>query len=264
MTLASLKGKTALVTGASSGLGADFARHLAAAGCHLVLTARREAQLQAMKDELTAAHGVEVLLVPQDLSAPDAPEKLLAAITAAGKQVDVLINNAGYGAYGQFLEIPWEKEHQMLELDIVALVHLTKLFAAPMVARGQGYILQVASIGAFQPSPLYASYSAAKAFVLSYGNAINYELRGTGVSCTVLSPGVTATEFLQVSGQKPTTYQRLMMMTSPEVTRAGLEAMVRRRMGIVPGFLNRLMAVSGKASPAWLATMLAYRVMKQP
>lgn len=262
MTLSSLKDKTALVTGASSGLGADFARHLAAAGCHLVLTARREAHLQALRDELVGAHGVDVLLVPQDLSAPDAPEKLLAAVTAAGKQVDVLINNAGYGAYGPFLEIPWEKEHQMLELDIVALVHMTKLFAAPMVARGAGYILQIASIGAFQPTPLYASYSAAKAFVLSYGNAINYELRGTGVSCTVLSPGVTATEFLQVSGQEKTAYQKLMMMTSPEVTRIGLEAMVRRRMGVVPGLLNHLAAISARLMPARMSAALAFVTMK--
>jgi len=157
-------------------------------------------------------------------------------------QVDILVNNAGYGAYGAFDEIPWDKERTMLNLDIVALVRATKVFSAGMKTRGWGRILQIASIGAFQPSPLYASYSAAKAFVLSYGIAVNHELKGTGVSCTVLSPGVTATEFLKVAEQQPTLYQKTMMMTSTAVVRVGLNALARQRTAVVPGFGNKAAA----------------------
>lgn len=262
MNLKALKGKTALVTGASSGLGSDFARHLAEAGCNLVLTARREDLLKALQQELTERHGVSVVVIALDLAEADAPDRLYERLKADGVAVDVLINNAGFGLYGDFLDIPWERERAMLELDILTLVHLTKRFAHDMVARRFGYILQVASIGAFQPIPTYASYSAAKSFVLSFGEALNHELKGTGVSCTVLSPGVTATEFLKVSGQAPTLYQRMAMMQSPTVTRIGLQALIRRRSSIVPGFLNAVTAWSTRLMPRSLAAAVAYRLMR--
>jgi len=257
-----LRDRWALVTGASSGLGLGFAGELASRGAHLVLVARRQDRLLALAQELRSRFGRQVEPIAMDLAAESAPVELHGRLKAAGRNIDVLINNAGLGLYGPFMDIPWERERGMLQLDIVTLVHLTRLFVPDMVARRFGFVLQVSSIGAFQPTPLYASYSAAKAFVLSHGEALNYELRGTGVSCTVLSPGVTATEFLEVSGQRATFYQRRMMMQSADVTRIGVEAMLRGKPSVVPGLMNALTAFGTRFMPRRLAAAIAYRTMK--
>ena len=256
-----LHGRMALVTGASSGLGTDFARELAARGCDLILVARREEQLRAVAGEIGGRYGAAVAIVPLDLTAPDAPRQLYDRVRALGREVDVLVNNAGYGLYGPFLEIPWERERNMLELDIAVPVHLAKLFVPGMVARRFGFVLQLASIGAYQPSPLYASYSAAKSFILNWGEALAWELRETGVRCTVLSPGITATEFLAVSGQRATPYQRLMMMRSRDVVRIGIDSMLQGRPSVVPGRLNALSVWSNRLLPRRLATAVAGRLM---
>lgn len=257
--------KWALVTGASSGLGVDFAERLAAEGCNLVLVARREDRLNEVAAGLKARHDTTVEVVAMDLGTPNAAADLHEEVTEArGIQIDVLVNNAGFGLYGSAVDLPWEKERAMLELDILTLVDLSKRFARDMRSRGFGRILQVASIGAYQPTPTYASYSAAKAFVLSYGEALDYELRGTGVTCTVVSPGVTATEFLAVSGQKPTLYQRLFMMQSEDVARIGIKAMLRGRRSIIPGVLNTLVAWSMRFVPRSLQATSAFFTMKQP
>jgi short-subunit dehydrogenase len=253
MPFAIWKGRTALVTGASSGLGADFARHLAAAGAHLVLVARRAEALEALAAALRAAHRVEVEVVAMDLGGPGAPETLHAEVARRGRQVDVLVNNAGFGLFGDFLSIDPARERAMMEIDVLVPLALTRLFGAGMVARGRGWVLQVSSIGGYQPTPLYATYSAAKAFVLSWGEALNYEWKPRGVAVTVLSPGITATEFLKVSGQKATLYQRLLMMDSPTVTRIGLSALARGKGSVVPGLVNKLTAFSGRLLPrAWM------------
>lgn len=257
-----LQGRWALVTGASSGLGVDFAHDLAGRGANLVLVARREDRLLAVRETVEARHGVQVIVIATDLADRSAPDMLYATLDERGIAIDILINNAGLGLYGAFLDIPWEREHMMLELDIVTLTHLTKLFLPGMVARNYGYVLQVASIGAYQPSPLYASYSAAKAYVLSFGEAINYELRQSPVRVTVVSPGVTRTEFLDVSGQKPTFYQRMMMMDSPTVVRIGVDAMLRGRPSVVPGWLNAVTVWSNRIMPRRMATAIGYRLMK--
>lgn len=256
-----LKGKTALVTGASSGLGVDFARELASRGCNLILAARREELLRQVQADLIKQHGVGVEIITMDLSEPDAAQRLYDQVKASGKLVDVLINNAGFGLYGEFVDIPWEREKNMLDLDIITLVHMTKLFVKDMVARDFGYILQVASIGAYQPSPTYATYSAAKSFVLYFSEALSYELRHSKVRCTCVSPGVTATEFLKVAGQKPTAYQRASMMDSPTVTRIGINHMLRGTPSVVPGFMNALMAWGNRLIPRRWAAALAYQMM---
>lgn len=262
MDLQPWRGRTALVTGASSGLGADFARHLAAAGAHLVLVARRAEALDALAADLRAHHGVTVDVVALDLGAPGAPEALHAEVRRRGRQVDVLVNNAGFGLYGEFLAIDAARERALMELDVLVPLRLTRLFGEEMVARGEGWILQVSSIGAYQATPLYAVYSAAKAFILSWGEALAYEWRGKGVKVTVVSPGITATEFLAVSGQKATLYQRLLMMDSPTVTRIGLQALARGRGSVVPGFLNAATVFFNRLVPrAWLPAV-AYRLMK--
>lgn len=256
------KGRTALVTGASSGLGADFARHLAADGADLVLVARRAEALEALAKELAAAHGVKAQVIPMDLGAPGAPEALAAEIACRGLEIEVLVNNAGFGLYGEYLEIDPRREREMMEIDVLVPLALTRLLGGEMVRRGRGYVLQVSSIGGYQPSPLYATYGAAKAFVLSWGEALNYEWKRKGVRVTVLSPGITATSFLEVSGQKATPYQRLVMMDSPTVTRIGLDALARGRASVVPGAANKATIWSNRFLPRSWIPPIAYRLMK--
>lgn len=262
MAQGELSGRTALVTGASSGLGVDFADELAARGARLVIVARREDHLKQVQERIQAKHGVEVTTVALDLGQPNAPQALYDLVKQQRLQIDVLVNNAGFGLYGRELDIPWDKTQQMLQLDIVALTHLTKLFGRDMVKRSFGYIMQIASIGAFQPSPTYAAYSAAKAYVLSFGEALNFELRGTGVSCTVVSPGVTKTEFLQVAGQKLTWFHKATMMSSEEVARIGVRAMLKRRYSIVTGFMNALTAFMTRFTPRPVLAWMTYQSMR--
>jgi short-subunit dehydrogenase len=257
-----LEGKTALVTGASSGLGADFARILAEDGCNVVLVARRADRLEKLQQEITATRPVKTHVIVTDLSVAGAAQALYQRVSELGLAVDVLINNAGFGIHGNFVDIPWEREHEMLELDIVTLVQLTKLFLKDMAARNLGYVLLVSSIGAYQPSPTYATYSAAKSFVLYFGEAISYELRHTNVKVSVLSPGVTATEFLQVAGQKPTLYQRLQMMPSERVARIGIDAMLKGTPSKVPGLSNALPVQLLRVTPRRMAAAIANVMMR--
>lgn len=257
-----IQGKRALVTGASSGLGADFARQLAAKKVHLVLVARRRERLEDLAAELKKAHGVEIDVIPMDLGDSDAPSDLMATLKARKLDIDILVNNAGVGAYGPVIELDWEREEAMLQLNILSLVHLSKLFAQDMVKRGWGRILQVSSLGAYQPCPSYASYGASKSFVLSFGEALNYELRGTGVSCSVLSPGITATEFLQGSGQETTPYQKMMMMQSEDVVRSGLSALFKGTPSYVPGLANRLSVFALRFVTRSAATAIAAAAMR--
>jgi short-subunit dehydrogenase len=251
-----LRGKTALITGASSGMGADFARQLAARGCRLILVARRAEKLQALKIEIFERYSVKAETVAMDLSADDAPRKLFEHLTRKGLAVDILINNAGYALYGEFVQTEWERCRSMLELDIVALTHLTRLFAAGMAERGSGFILLVASTGAFQPTPLYAAYAAAKSYVLYFGEALHYELRASGVGVTVLCPGVTRTEFFDVVGQQMNLFQRMTAMDSADVVRIGLRAMLAKRSCAVPGPFNAAVAVLARLLPRqWMAAM---------
>jgi short-subunit dehydrogenase len=253
-----LAGRHALITGASSGLGADFARDLARRGAALTLVARREDRLRSLQREL-AAGGTEAAVVALDLNDPGAPDRLVAATQGQGRPVDVLVNNAGFGLYGPFLELDWERERAML--DMIVPVHLTKLFLPGMLDRRAGWVLNVASIGAYQPSPLYASYSAAKSFLLNFTEALNYELRGSGVRATAVSPGVVATEFHQVAGQRLTRYQRMAMMDSPTVARIGVDAMLKGRPSLVPGRLNAASVWSNRLLPRRVSAALAHRLM---
>lgn len=258
-----LHGRTALITGASSGLGADFARHLAACGCHLVLVARRVERLRELQAEISTRHRVSIECVAMDLVEANAPQRLYDRLKNTGRTIEVLINNAGQGLYGEFAAVPWESMHQMLELDMLALTHLTRLFVADMVQRKSGYILLVASTGAFQPTPTYAAYAAAKSYVLSLGEALHYELRRTGVQCTVLCPGSTRTEFLKVAGQRLTSYQRLTMMEGGTVARIGIEAMLRGRSSVVAGWFNALFAWMTRLMPRQFLAGLASQSMRE-
>jgi hypothetical protein len=253
--------KWAVVTGASSGLGVDFTKELALLGYSVVLVARRGDLLEKLSQELQQKHPnqrFEVFVA--DLGEASERQRLHGHTQSKG--VEILINNAGFGLFGDFVQILWDKCNAMLQLDVVALTHLTHLYVADMVKAGKGRVMQIASTGAYQPTPTYAAYSAAKAYVLSFGVALNHELKGTGVSCTVVSPGVTATEFLQVSGQNITWYQKATRMDSPTVAKIGVRAMMNGRSSIVTGWVNAFMAWSTRFMPLNLSAVVSKALMK--
>ncbi len=256
---ARLDGHTALVTGASSGIGADIARVLARRGASLVLVARRADPLNRLAEELGQACGAAVKVRPADLG--DAADR--AALGNAMEGVDILVNNAGLGVYGPFADAPWERIQRMLEVNVVALSQLTHLALPGMRRAGWGRIMQVASIAAFQPTPSYAAYGATKAQILSFGVALNHELRGSGVTCTTLCPGTTQTEFFSVAGQRMNRMQRASVMTSEAVARIGVDAMLRRSPVVVAGQANALSALGGRMLPPALAARIAARLMRE-
>ncbi len=257
-----LEGRHAIVTGASSGLGADFARELGMRGAALTLVARREDRLRELEWELVSRYRVDVRILPQDLSRPGAADELYERVRELGLPVDILVNNAGFAQYGRTLDLPWERQREMIQLNVVALAELSRLFGADMVQRGQGHLLQVASLFSFQAGVDLAVYAATKAFVLSFGEALSAELRGTGVSCTVLAPGTTETEFFAVSGLGQGWYHRLTSMTSATVAGIGIRAMLARRTLKIPGLGNRLTIFGTRFAPRSAVVRLVHRLME--
>src|SRR5436190_8135558 len=247
--------QTALITGASSGIGADLARLFARDGYDLVLVARREAKLREL--------GVPATIIAADLADPAAPRRDVEELRAKSIDVDVLVNNAGVGVAGAFLETDLRSELAMIQLNVVALTHLTKLLLPGMVARRRGHVLNVASTAAFQPGPLMAVYYATKAYVLSFSEAIAEELRDSGVTVTALCPGPTETGFAAAANMSGT---RLFTMTRPDdsraVAEAGYEAMKRGRRVVIPGLKNKLLAQSIRVSPRRLVTTIVRKMQE--
>ncbi|MBI4954046.1 MAG: SDR family oxidoreductase [Myxococcales bacterium] len=256
-----LRGRTALVTGASSGIGVALARQLAARGASLVLTARRKDRLDALAEELRTAHGVDVTTVALDLGRPTAPLALYEATEGAGQAVDILVNNAGFGTQERFDRIPWDKSAEQIQLNIVSLTELTRRFLVPMLERGRGHILNVASIGAYMPVPFFATYAAGKAYVRNFTEALASELAGTPVRVCCLCPGGTRTEFLDVAGQKATWLVDRALMSPERCARIGLRALFGRRRNIVAGFLYSFLCWSVRFVPRRLVVWLAGLVM---
>ncbi len=247
----------AIVTGASGGIGLEFARQLADRGYHLVLVSRSLSRLEAAARDL-AAPGREIRLVPLDLSDPDGARRLIEQTEAWQITPEVLINNAGRGDWGRFLDRPLDSLDAMVRLNVSALIQLSHHYGRRMVERRRGYLLQVASTAAFQPVPSYAAYAATKAFVLSFSRALDHECRPRGVSSTALCPGPTDTDFFRVAGQKPNAIFRAILQPPERVARAGLDAMFRRRAVHVPGLVNKLTAVTPRFLPAgWMARAAA-------
>jgi short-subunit dehydrogenase len=242
-----LAGRTALVTGASSGIGEAYARALHARGCRLVLAARRETRLRALSDELGRA-----AFVALDLADPAGPARLHAEVARRGLTIDVLVNNAGVGDSAVFHEEPLAKALQMLDLNARAALILTRLYLAEMVARRSGYVVNVVSTSAFQPDPYLAVYGATKAFLLSLTEAIQTEVEGTGVTVQALCPGLTATEFQQAAGTDKTAFNRTGAMTPAAVAETSLRALERGKRRVVPGIANRATAALVRFTPAWL------------
>lgn len=233
-----------LITGASAGLGVDFARQLAARGKRLVLAARRKDRLEALASELGNARAVAI-----DLGEPRAASRLMADVAANGEQVDCLINNAGFGLWGRFATLESERQRQMIDLNCGALVELCHAVVPAMIARGDGAILNVASTAAFQPGSGMATYFATKAFVLSFSEALHEELRKSGVRVTALCPGPTATEFGDVAGFKGNGIFDKLSASSPEVVKAGLRALEKNRAVVIPGLLNKFGAQGHRLLP---------------
>jgi short-subunit dehydrogenase len=245
----------ALVTGASSGIGAEFARELAKDGYDLALAARRVEEMQALAAELKT-HGANASIFPSDLSKPGAAAGLIQEIETRGLAIDVLINNAGLGDNGRFAESDPVRIGEMLQVNIAALTELTRLVLPGMLARRRGRVLLLASTAGFQPGPKMAVYFATKAYVLSLGEAIAYELRGTDVTVTTLCPGPTATNFAAVAHAGPT---RLFagssgsLMSAAEVARIGYQALKAGRRVVIPGVRNKFTAFLGRFAPRFLS-----------
>jgi short-subunit dehydrogenase len=256
------KREIALITGASSGIGTEFARDLAARGYDLVLTARREDRLLALQKELMAAGRTQVDVVPEDLGAPDGAASLIRRVEALGRPVSFLVNNAGFGVHGDFLDGGSERIAQMLQLNLVALTTLTWHFGRAMKTRGNGRVLQVSSVGAFQPTPYYAAYSATKAYVLFLSEAVNSELRGSGVTVTTLCPGLTETEFHEVAAHPKSGPITWTAMTAQQVARIGVRGALRGRAVVTPGLMNKIAGLSVKLLPRSWATAMAGLMMR--
>jgi hypothetical protein len=251
----------ALVTGASSGLGALFARELAKQGRPLVLVARRADRLEALAAELEQAHGVRASAIPADLTAPGAVETLVGRLRSDGVEVETLINNAGFGLRGALTEQPKARLLEMVDLNIRALVDLTCELTPAMKRAGRGGVLNVASTAAFQPGPYMAVYYASKAFVLSFSEALHEELRKDGVHVTCLCPGATETEFGAVSSMQDTPLFRLMARPEP-VVQAALRGLARNQAVVVPGLANAALAASVRLTPRGAARRIAGRLQR--
>jgi short-subunit dehydrogenase len=242
ITAAPRSRQTALITGASAGIGYELAKIFAADRYDLVLVARREGRLTLLKGELEEQYGISARILAKDLTEPTAAEEIFEELSGdGGAQIDVLVNNAGIGRYGDFKDSDATKDLDMIQLNVTSLVHLTRLFLPGMVERGHGKVMNVASTAAFQPGPLMAVYYATKSFVVSFSNAIHTELAGTGVTVTAFCPGPTRTEFHGQAGTQGVRLFESMMMDADKAARVGYEGMRKRKMVVIPGAMNNVM-----------------------
>jgi short-subunit dehydrogenase len=253
---------TVLITGASSGIGAELAHELAGRAYNVVLVARRADRLQTLAEELRLTHGIHADVEPCDLTDPDARRQLVARLEAGEREVVGVCNNAGFGTVAMLVDTDLEREQDVVRLNVDAVHHLTGAFLPRMVRDAAGAILNVASTAAYQPLPGFATYAASKAFVQSFSEAVHAELGGTGVSVTTLSPGFTHTEFGENAraGDKEAAMPEFLFMEAPGVARLGIDAMVAGRRTAIPGLANRASMLGGRMAPRSLLLPLVRQV----
>jgi short-subunit dehydrogenase len=249
--------KTALITGASMGIGYELAKEFAANKHNLVLVARSVNKLNEIANELTNKYQVMVTVIGSDLSEKDAALKVYNEVKTKGIEIDFLVNNAGFGDFGFFKDTDWTKEEMMINLNITALTQFCKLYVPDMVKRGRGKILNVASMAAFQPGPVQAVYFATKAYVLYLSEAIANELEGTGVTVTVLCPNATESNFANAANATGKgTFKDKKLPTAQEVAKYGFKAMMANEVVAIPGFQNYLLAQTSHFVPRKMATKI--------
>ena len=255
--------KTALITGASSGIGYELAKIHAEKGGNLVLVARNKAKLDELKVELENQFNVSVYTIGKDLSVVDAALEVYNETTEKGIQVDYLINNAGFGDYGMFADTKWEKEHQMINLNITALTQFTKLYLKDMLKRKSGKIMNVASTAAFVPGPTMAVYCATKPYVLSFSEAVDNEVREFGVTITALCPGATETGFINAAeAQNSTLFKNRKLATAKEVAIYGYSSMMNGKTVAIHGFMNKALAFIVRFTPRFLVVKISRKVIE--
>jgi len=254
--------KTALITGASGGIGYELAKLFARDHYNLVLVARSSAKLTQVSGELQSQFGISAKPVPLDLTAGPAPRFLFDQLQRERVPIDILVNNAGYGVFGEFAKVPLEESLGQIQLNITALTELTKLFLAPMLERRSGRVLNVASTAGFQPGPGMAVYYATKAYVISFSEALANELQGSGVSVTCLCPGATDTGFQGRAGTEDSIlFKKLRPMDSKTVARDGYRGLMAEKSLVISGFRNWLLAESLRISPRKLVTAVSRKVL---
>ncbi|HSE67954.1 MAG TPA: SDR family oxidoreductase [Gemmatimonadales bacterium] len=255
---------TALVTGASGGIGLELARLFAKGGHDLILVARNEAKLNELSLYLGKMYRCKVEVIPADLSQPEVPEALVEELRSRGLTVDVLVNNAGFGENVLFAEQDMRRIMEMIQLNMTTLTQLTRLLLPHMLAAKKGRILNVASVAAFAPGPLMAIYCATKAYVLSFSEAIGNELKGTGVTVTALCPGPTRTAFASTAGgTNSNLYNTPGVMDAAPVAEAGYRACMKGKAVVIPGLLNKLLVWAIGLSPRWMVTPISRKLQER-
>jgi short-subunit dehydrogenase len=253
------QGKWALVTGASAGIGLELASQLAAGGANLVLTARRTERLTQLASGLREKHAIQTEVFPADLTQPQAPGEIVRFTEEKRLPIEVLINNAGFGAYGSFYKVERQRYLDMVQVNVAAVVNLTHLFLAPMIARRSGYIMIVASTASFQPVPYISTYAATKAFDLIFAEGLAEEVRRHGVRVSALCPGGTESEFVKVANQ-PGHKTGGKVETAEKVARVGLEGLAAGKSRVISGTRNWLGVEAQRLVPRSLVTRVAARM----
>ena len=242
--------QTALITGASSGIGLHLAYEFARHGHPVVLVARVESELQSLAEDIQTRHGVTAHVIAKDLEQPESAQAIYEELQSMGMEIEILVNNAGHGFKGKWWELPIEKDLSIVRLNVDAVLRLTKLFLPPMVRRNRGRILNTASVVGFEPSPLLNTYAASKAFVLSWSEALAVELEDTQITVTALCPGVTDTDFFAKAGAEGIQGRQSSNVMAPQdVAKAGYDAMIDGELFVVPGGMNKAMIAARRFLP---------------
>jgi len=253
---------TALITGASNGIGLELAKIFASKGANLVLVARSKSKLDDLKSELESKYKVNVLVIAKDLSAANSAQEVYEETTQKGIPIDYLINNAGFGDFGMFAETDWNKELQMINLNITTLTQFTKLYLQDMLKRSSGRIMNVASTAAFQSGPTMAIYCATKAYVLSFSEAISNEVSDKGVTVTALCPGATESGFQAAAAMDESElFKGKKLPTSKEVAEYGYQSMMKGKTVAIHGMMNYIMANSVRFTPRALVVKIARKIL---